>query len=102
MWHATCGEVSPPPLGPARRQFRRTGDLESRASAFVQARNPIQESQLRKGPGRLGTDTGAWNPHQVLGLKSGSVALEGARFLHLGLAEDGSGQVTMFVVNHGT
>ena len=78
--------------------------LQISRAAFDQIapRLPIQESQLRKGPGRLGTDTGAWNPHQVPGLKSGSVALEGARFLHLGLADDGAGGLTLFIVNHGT
>lgn len=78
--------------------------LQLTRAAFdeIVPRLPIGESSLRAGPGRLGTDIESWNPHGTPGLRSGSVALEGGRFLLLGIAEDGAGQVTMFVANHGT
>jgi hypothetical protein len=65
-------------------------------------RLPIKLEDLRPGPGRLGTDEGAWDPHATPGLRSAQAQLPGARYLNLGVAEDAQGEVTLFVVQHGT
>lgn len=78
--------------------------LQMSRSAFEQLslQLPIQDKDLRAGSGRLGTDHGGWDPHATGGLRSGQAPLAGARYLTLGVAADGDGQVTLFVVNYGT
>lgn len=79
----------------AKLQMSRS-DFES-----IAPRLPVTLDSMSQGAGRLGADTGAWDPHKTGGIRSGQAALGGARFINVGVAEHGD-LVTLFVMEHGT
>lgn len=63
---------------------------------------PFTTDKFRNGAGRLGADSGFWNPHATPGIRYAQTRTAEGRALHLGYAEAGQGRVVLFVKNHGT
>jgi hypothetical protein len=62
---------------------------------------PMASDMFSRGPGRLGSDAGYWNPKSTPGIRSAQVILPSGRGLHVGFADSGDGGVVVFVMNHG-
>ncbi|MET0387541.1 MAG: hypothetical protein ABW321_16340 [Polyangiales bacterium] len=65
----------------------------------------VEENSFEPGSGGLGgDDEGAWNPDHTPGLRSTQTAIPigNFRYMNLSIATDLSGDVTLFVMTHGT
>jgi hypothetical protein len=78
--------------------------LQMSEAAFEQLEPslPVRADAMTRGAGRLGTDKGEWNPHATPGLRSGQAPLPGSRYMNVGVARGDGGQVTVFIMSHGT
>jgi hypothetical protein len=69
--------------------------------AKLAAALPMSEESFSRGPGRLGSDSGFWNPRSTSGVRSAQVVLPNGRALHVGFADGKADTVLVFVMNHG-
>lgn len=65
--------------------------------------SPVQPEVMDPGTrGFLGPDHGWWDPNRAPGIRTGQAQLPGARYLNIGVDDDGGPVVTVYIVNHGT
>jgi hypothetical protein len=65
-------------------------------------RLPMARDAFARGKGRLGSDSGFWNPGATPGIRSAQAVLPEGRALHVGYAASSSDTFVVFIVNHGT